>query len=473
MKHIDDSYRSRTHIVVIGDLFSYQIQEHRFDVVVSRVLDNIDTMLNNHALMDTLFGGDGIDSYDRIVMFKSIFDVKKIKCLIYEKQKEAMHVGIINIMKEILDDLVSVCHGATSIIEDQILLDTYRIILHEVTVDEVDDLWIKLNTFDVRFLYQLDDKILGFILPKACIKAHDLMIAKMLNIGLIEDIPIKPFEQDIRADAPYHMNDLNVYMEVAGNRHIKRINHSFYKGIFYHSEYDIILKGLMISDEEIYHMYSTLFSEVGHTPILMKIPTFTDHFNLMIDHTLKTEVNQFSFSHLGLKNWISGLAKAIQRYHPHLVFIIPQLNSKHDLDFWDHEINVLFMHLKHDYQVGMTIETEAALQYCEDFEKLEPAILLLDELMSEYSDKQNNKHIFHGELRFLIDDLKDAHTIFRLKQIKSHIISGEVLKDKNTLRKLINMGFKEFALTIDQLCDASTVFEKWEKSRGKYSKKKS
>lgn len=469
--------RSYVHpVVIIDDLFSYQIHENDIDHMIDKWLDCIDLMLNDTCLIETWFRCESIDCHDVMVELHMMFDKSRIKDDLKKAYHASPRLGLLKpydlqlkrIIKQYDNKLINPM--VLTQLADQWIVHAKRVMLDACIKDFYHPVFISLRYFDYRLLYRLHEKILGFMITGQQISAFDSMMADAYQIPVFDDSrEIYEIESDLKRPPHYHASELNIYVSLSDIRGLSDIHSDWYKGIIYHSEYMMIASGMMMPEADILHVFETLFVTAKNKPIYLEIPNFTDHKRLAADKMLRTEVNQFSMSHPGLKHWVNALEKAMRKHQPNITFIIPNINSKQDTLFWQTEMDILKSHLKHkDIHIGMAIETETALQYCEDFETYQTVLIKLDQLMIEYDIKLVNDI---KDCMDVIDDLKEAHYVYRVKQPTPHILSGKMISHQTIFRKFINMGFRHFAVQPNMLHHVAPVIREWEKTRGKFAKK--
>ncbi len=456
------------HEKFIGDFFSYHFDKDRRDLLCLKMIEKTHKFIHNDTLINVLFSCHDIQCFDVKVYVHTCFDIKLMKSDCHMLCKKHTTLNALSIFRLMINKRK---HSSKKTIYqtmiyrlcDHMLIIAKRVLLHDIASRDPRNLLLVIDTFDYRYLYQLSENIMGFVITKGNISSFDQKIADAFDIQLIKTR--HAYENHYMAHIK--LTQTKVYASLVDTRHIDVLRH-MYGGVLFHSEYMLVVEGLMMDTNDIYSMYETLFKAMKGKPIYITIPTFTDTLCLAIDTSFRTEVNRFCILHNGLKNWVEGLSKAIRVYHPQVTFIIPHLNSGHDLEFWREEIDVLYAYVGDMHHVGMMMETEAALQYCEDFKAMKPVIFKLDDLMREYDVEQQTKITHH---KWLIDDLRAAHYIYRIKQPKQHMLYGHPLEDPDILCKCINMGFREFVIPKRAIKRSLEVLYAWESSRGKYVKK--
>ena len=435
-------------VVVIDDLFLFEINEHQQKQIIKKWMHCLHETIKDHHLIGILYPCALEQLSDVVVDMHLMYNDTHIIQDLEHKPSQPL----LNSFKDVLDDIKSnnqkpSYNDMIAKLNDYFLTVGMRLILSESVREFHRDVYVSLKVFDVRLLYQLNPKIIGFVITKKKLTDDEISIASAYGIKIID----KTYDvtQEKRTLIPPSL-DIKKYLKAVDIKGLKRENTKHYEGVVFYSEYMFMTSGLTISASDICHTYQTIFQLFNQKEICIVLPNFTDHFHLPVDEHLKTEINQFSVLHPGLKNWLKGLTEAINMENPHITLIIPNINSQSEIAFWQHEIELIKSYINNDedVQIGMMMETEASLQYCEDFEPFKVVILRLDALMNEYDisiDQQDSKE----ELKLFYDDLKHAHYHFRVIDPKKHIISGRALTDPKLLNKLIHMGFKAFETPIE------------------------
>ncbi len=448
------------HVVHVGDLFYFKVCSDDLSQLMNEWFFIVDELMDNRVLIDALYPCDEIALYDVMVDLKLLFrhDVFLKDVYILKAIKTGLDSVLERNINPSYEDMVQM-------LIEQLVIEAKRMVL-KYALKEVDKAcFVYLKSFDFHLLYHLNRYVYGFIIEND-FSERDERFAKMTNIKLMKKNASMMFHKDVHIQS---LKQLEIYAPVVDMRNLEELKRIGYKGIVWHTAYLLLMKGLMISKREVEQILEEMVSVFGDQMIYIMTPRFNDDDQMMLDPKLKTQVERFSFLHHAIKPWLYGVVKVIQKVKPHVTFIVSHINSKLDLPYWHKELDLLDALLfngNHTY--GMTIETESALQYCEDFSDMHTAIFFLDELALEYEEDLTTHHT-----QFLYEDLKHAHYIYRVKQPKNQMLFGKVLSHKRSLKRFINMGFRAFMMPYEDLCGISSVLRHWEETRGIYAKKNS
>lgn len=180
---------------------------------------------------------------------------------------------------------------------------------------------------------------------------------------------------------------------------------------------------------------------------------FYDQYPAIIDHLVK------------------GMARAMKQTGKIPKIVIPMIRMANEVPAWKTILECLFEHESTPVpDIGILIETESALEYHEDFQKMPFVMIGLNQLAEELDDQHPGMKMTFSRLQSLFwRDLKDIHQHFRAYSTATrHIVMGDMLADPVILSKMIAAGFKEFAIPLDALSIARSVMERHHRSRGRY-----
>lgn len=445
-------------IVVIDDLFSFPLSQSNIVIVFNHFKSMIEQTLSKPQLIENLYQCDSLTAFDYMLTLRTMFDVSELKL-------SDMSNGLY--CKAYLDQVIrkphnKKLHHGLEILYRQFVIALKRSIFDIIISSINQPMIIRIKTFDYHLLYQLNHHVKGWLIDQKKLNQTDVMMLDAFDLSYSATIADFKSIKNIQNQALKHMT---IYLPLADLRMVNFIHQSYYQGIYFMSEYMMVAKGSIFTKEEAFIMFETLFKAAKQKPIVMTIPTFTDHLKLNSHPHLRTDVYEFSLMHDAVIEWLKGLQKAYHQYRPQLTVLISRISSKYNLTFWQQDIDILKTYLDENIRIGMTMETESALQYCEDFKSMGHVVFKLDELMEEYDEKDLMQS------SFLKEDLRNAHYIYRTKQKKPHMLLGKALEKKCVLTKFINMGFRGFVIKPSEIARVMPVFQLWEKTRGKYTKK--
>ncbi len=471
---------------IIGDPFLYQVKsEKQFKHLLHHMLNVIEDLISDSILIESLYDCQTTIIYDVLVTLHMIFDRQKIFKQTCEKSMETNDLRILKLFAETLE---SQCNDAEcdairnqliNPIYNQIILEAKRIIINKYVTKHT---FIVVDKFDQTMLYHLNKNIMGFI-TNSRVNHKDETIAWAYDVPVIctnfifndndyMTLVGKHHQlimyHDIKKGIKQHAlkpTKLEMHRKLVDLYNLSTTELNLYHGVYVESEYMIITKGLMANKREVYEDFAKLFELMDKDDhVYLKLPQFTAEKALMIAPNFRTEVHRFSILHEGIMNWLFGVTEAVKKYKPNLTLIIPNLNSADNLLFWEEEIDIFKSLIGNDMAIdmGILIETEAALQYCDDFTDIDVAIFNLDALIEEYTDDKQQV-----DTKFLMEDLRSAHHIYRVKQPTKHLVTGA---KPNMIQKFINRGFRNFIIENKDREESSKIFESWELSRGKFKK---
>lgn len=462
-------------ILIMDDFFSYLIKPEKQIDVIEHLTSILEKHVNTNAYLEILDNYHDLSIHDALVDLNMIYRTSRCEKHLKEHIDNQKDIALFDIfhtwLSQCSKDASHRYIGLIKTINQEVIIESKRWLLQDALKDINHHVYIVVRSFDRHMLYHLDHKVDGFIYQHEP-SLYDQWLAEMYNVKLIHISGLENLDLTINNhDKPHGLEVVNIYMSIVDTRQVVYSNETLFSGVVFYSELMYLTKGMIIDEEDVYETFASLCKHLGQKHMYVIMPGFNDLKKKMIHDDTHINVDRFTYVYKAMMSWVKGLAKMINRYHPNITLILPHMNSCKDITLWKEDIDVLLSHIEDPslLPIGMTLETEASLQYCEDFKGYQSVIIKLDELIDEYKD-DGEKKIGDDDLLFLIDDMRHAHFIYRVKQPKKHLISGEMLSDYVFLRKTLTMGFRDFVVSYHQLDKIIPVFRDWEASRGKNKK---
>jgi signal transduction protein with GAF and PtsI domain len=239
------------------------------------------------------------------------------------------------------------------------------------------------------------------------------------------------------------------------------------------TEYYFNARGITPSLEEQTAKYVDVIQRMGDKEVFLEIPHFDHNIKLEIMKDEVTDIRGVDRFGKIFEVFFDAIANASFITQKRLNIVIPMIMSKKEVDDW-------LMHIEYHFDqknalrpnIGGALESELAIMYGTDFEKLDFIIIGLDDIYDEidedYDKLKGNAHIDMID-PISLDDLRRLHKLMqRLKSFQRHILHGNVLTNPEVLHKFLKRGFKEFAIPVNKMHLVYDVFKKHLDSVGNY-----
>lgn len=380
-----------------------------------------------------------------------------------------------------------------------------RLMMRKYILDIEDNMIVVVNRFEKEYLYDLPYNILGFvcrnfdnydltmdlslayeipivITTRNVSKSEFLLINgvnKTLHLNPKEAVISKALDNkkqytfELGEEPKYKSDVIKYYASFVDKRSIEKAKSStWYAGVgLFRTEYLYITKGYLPTLKEQVELFVDLMEAFEDRPINIRIPDLNELKRLDYEENVLTEV--FHASKYGRVYHTNVLAiyEASKITNKKVTIFIPMLRMGKEIDRWKHRFDGFLgvnmpEHLKPKF--GIMMETESAFQYYEDYRYVDSVVFGLNDFLEEAMDKSRHEKIDFEE--FMLEvwlDLQGAHQYFRRNGIKLlHIVSGNILRQPEILRKFIKKGFKHFCIPLSYIKIAEKVLYEHESTRG-------
>ncbi|NCU32727.1 MAG: hypothetical protein EOM23_07340, partial [Candidatus Moranbacteria bacterium] len=385
----------------------------------------------------------------------------------------------------------------------RLIFDSYKSKIQSIEKDVI----LRVNAFRAEYLDELPINLQGIIYKTTDIDerfmriiAQEFQIPTVQTTLKIQDssqiildgksnkIIINPNEVDLNefsrlekahyfqiGDHPtYKPSKVEVYASMAHRKHIeKALSSNWYKGIApFKTEYMFLTKGRIPTEYEQYVIFKDLFRRSQGRPVYVRIPDFREDKPIGHMKGVTTDMNSFADNSLIFSRHLNAIARAAHEENPDLRMVLPMIRMNDEIEFWKWQIwSSYSSHQMRVPDVGITVETESALQYFEEYDYLNFVLIGLNDLTEEVSDDCDRfseltvkkfKEIFHP-------DLRDLHQHYRRKnKITKHIIGGNVLHNPSIFRELLKWGFRNFSIPVDKIKRIEPVITHYNETRGRF-----
>lgn len=384
-----------------------------------------------------------------------------------------------------------------------------RYFIHKLVSKTDEDVIISITKFEKEYFYQIPINIKGFvcrsvedeILVKDMVYAYEIPViitTKNVNdskVIIIDNINKKLFinPNQVNLNKSYELlNKKNVYSQdkprynsdvikyyasLVDLRYLDIVkDNGWYKGgIFFRTEYIFLSKGFFPGHDELVGIFTNLMTAFHDREIQIQLPEF-NHFKQVdyeIDDEVYTEVEQVSIYHRIFFRTANAIYEASNITRKKVTLVIPALRVGTEVYHWKDKIDC-FLGIDRSTETGpkfgITMETESAIEYFEDYREVNSIIFGMDNYIEEALEMSRydeiDKEYF---MRAAWPDMHLAHQFYRKNGIRMlQIMYGFILRDPFFLRKFINKGFKHFIIPLSTLKMAEEVLYTHESTRGKY-----
>ena len=372
-----------------------------------------------------------------------------------------------------------------------------------------EDVIISINKFEKEYFYEIPINIKGFVcrsvenemLIKDMVYAYEIPIvittknvydSKLiiidnknkklfinpndLNLDKSYELLNKTivFDQD---EPKYDSNVINYYASLVDLRYLDIVKaNGWYKGgVFFRTEYIFLSKGFFPRHDELVGIFTNLMNAFQDREIQIQLPEFNHYKQLdyEIDDEIYTEVEQVSIYHRIFFRTANAVYEASNITHKKVTLVIPTLRVGTEVYHWKDKIDC-FLGIDRSIETGpkfgITMETESAIEYFEDYREVNSIVFGMDNYIEEALEMSRydeiDKEYF---MRAAWPDMHLAHQFYRKNGIRMlQIMYGFILREPFFLKKFINKGFKHFIIPLSTLKMAEEVLFTHESTRGKY-----
>ncbi len=272
----------------------------------------------------------------------------------------------------------------------------------------------------------------------------------------------------------YHSERVKLYAQMVDDRYINRIVFDrWFQGVCpFKSEYMISTNELHLTYDYQYNFFCKTFKEMKNKEFFYRIPDFRHERPTVFLGDVYTDVETYELLAPILDDILLAVARAAKKYDVDIHVIVPMIRMPEEVKFWRDTIKVIFDTAGvFDVKIGIVIETESALEYFEDYPKMDFIIIGLNDLAEEISDEYDRYSPLSKEefIELFWPDIRELHQHLRsfTMQVK-HIVSGNCLTNPWIFKKLINSGFTHFAVPVNQIRKLEKMLEQYENTRGFY-----
>lgn len=392
-------------------------------------------------------------------------------------------------------------------LKDRIVKQINRLVLHHLIENIDENIIIDVNHFEKEYLYNLPNNVVGFVcrnydnhmLTRELGYAYEIPIVATTNkVYKSNEVLIDGYKKRIYLDpnkiiidqalemnqklifnpseAPkYESKIIKFYANIVDKRGIDQAKLStWYSGVAsFRTEYMYITKGCLPTKQEQIEMYTYLLESFKDRLIHIRIPDFNDLKKLDYEKDLYTEIDYIRSFQRIYQDHISAIAEASKITNKKITIVVPMIRIGNEIDRWKDLIDA---YVDYSYKgdirpnVGVMMETESAFNYFEDYRHVDSVIFGLNDFLEESLEISRYEKIDKEDfMREAWHDLAWSHQYFRKANIKLlHIVSGNVLKQKEILNKFIKKGFKHFAIPLSYIKIAEEVLYKHESTRGSH-----
>lgn len=382
-----------------------------------------------------------------------------------------------------------------------------RLILHRLIANINYDIVVVINHFEKEFLYNLPNNVVGFVcrhydnhdLTLELSYAYEIPIVAtsktvfnsnhVLIDGYNKRVYLDPKETIVRKaleinekivfnpnDTPKYKSDvIKFYANIVDKRGIDKAKLSnWYAGVAsFRTEFMYITKGCIPSKEEQVELYVHLLEAFKDRMVHIRIPDLNDVKKLDYEFDVYTEVDYAKSFHRIFQDNVLAIAEASKITNKKVTLIIPRLRMGNEVERWRNQIEAYVGYNYPDEikpNFGIMMETESAFLFYEDYKCVDAVIFGLNDFIEEALDVSRYDKLDIDSFKGIAwDDLKWTHQYFRRNGIKQfHIVSGNILKQKEILNRFINSGFKHFTIPLSYIKIAEEVLYEHESTRGAY-----
>ncbi len=445
--------------------------------------------------------------YNKILMhrkeekcsFKSLYD-KSLEDLI-GRIKSNLVVSYIG--QEGVDQAESFIRSS----DEQIKKIIYRELLRESLERYKEPIILIVDKFYKEYLYNLSPYVKGFVIRDAYDKDEIVEFAYAYEIPMVEsDVQIKNGdriiidnyhdalivnpkrnvynekkktinqliykEEDI---APYKMTRIKFYVPLVDTRYLDvASNHTYYEGLgMYRSEYYYMVKGMLPSVEELTLEYIEILDAFRRKEVIFRIPDFGEYKVLDYYKSTITSITHKDGFNIVYRIFFEALTNAVKETHVKVNLVAPMLRDSDDIRWWKIRLEYEFRDIDYMYKpdFAVMLETETAIDYIEDYVKTDFNVIGLNDLTEEITDDYNRYDFM--PIKAMKDELFNylqyAHQHMRRTGIRlRHLISGNMLTNKEVFQRFINAGFINYIVPLSNIRLAESLLSHYEETRGRF-----
>lgn len=394
-------------------------------------------------------------------------------------------------------------------IKERVIKFINRYFIQKLASETDEDVIVSISKIEKEYFYELPINVKGFVcrsvdnemLIKDMAYAYEIPIvittksvfdSKLIVIDNVnKKLLIDPNELNLNKsyelqrktticsqDKPrYDSEIIKYYASLVDLRYLDLVkNNGWYKGgVFFRTEYIFLSKGFFPRYDELVGIFTNLMNAFHDREIQVQLPEF-NHFKQVdyeIDDEIYTEVDLVSIYHRVFFRTVNALYEASNIAHKKVTLVIPSLRVGSEVYHWKDKIDC-FLGIDRSVETGpkfgITMETESAIEYFEDYKEVSSIIFGMDNYIEEALEISRYDEI---DKKYFMSaawpDMHLAHQFYRKNGIRMlQIMYGVILRDPFFLRKFFNKGFKHFIIPLSTLKMAEDVLYTYESTRGKY-----
>lgn len=514
--------------VAIGNIVHFdialatkQLSKKAIKEIVKKTGDIIEIELNR---FEYLYRNDIDSAYDYYHVMRALFNIffSTNIYVYYEEYVYTKQLNVVQAYKKAFDKAhpdksefntryayghINVCLiKCANEILDRVLTEL-EMVVFQLHLDKVKkDCIVQARHFKQEYFFNLPHKVKGFVfqtcddhtLVHTYAHEHQLPIAirktrysdhtrvildgKSERIIVPEHIQIEENYKNKRllytykdGETPmYQLEKIKLFTFAVDNRYIKKIcQSSWFDGIApFKSEFMFSSKGHIPLFEEQYNIYYNLISDAMDKDIYIRVPDFRPERPTKYLGEIYTDLDVFNKYMDLFQTNMAAAACASKALNKTIKMVIPMIRLHTEFDLWHDTIDTVFStHEIETPQVGITIETESAFEYHEDYNDMDFVIIGLNDLTEELIDDYDRYDDLPYEVfnEQLVPGLRDLHQNLRRRKVEiEHMITGNILKNPQIVRKLLSLGFRNFGISHDEIRVLEPIFKNYQDTRGSF-----
>jgi phosphoenolpyruvate-protein kinase (PTS system EI component) len=285
---------------------------------------------------------------------------------------------------------------------------------------------------------------------------------------------LRNFTFELGEMATFGQSKVNLYAPLVDTRTLDKITSGgWYSGVApFKSEYMYVTKGMTPTFSEQEAVFIKLLNAMQEKEIYIRIPDFRPerpiHYIEDIYTDIDSLINYYELYNVNLM----AIASAVQETKMEVNIVIPMIRMSSEIPFWREAVDAAFeMYNQKTPKIGIMMETESALQYHEEYDKMDFVIIGLNDLIEELSDDFNRYSELSKEeiVDLLWPDIRDLHQHLRSYSMKlKHIVGGNFLKNPEVFNKFLKSGFTDFSIPLNAIGLIEETLKQHVESKGKF-----